>query len=142
MDENGRRSNGSGRRGRLWLCVVVVLWPVLLACEPALEPPPAELVGTWRTAAPRYRDRVFEIREDAVVFGTGRFSGSRLHLLLGVERDEPVDGWDVYRLHYREYDGAITPLEIHLWPGGSGTLRFANRAERWSRAEGKGPEDA
>lgn len=44
----------------------------LAACSSRkTEPLPGDLIGVWTTDTPRYRDRYLELREDAIVFGTG-----------------------------------------------------------------------
>jgi len=111
-----------------------------LACEEPLEKPSGEIVGAWRTDAPSHRDRTFEIREDALVFGTGRYAPRRLHILIGVERRPPAAHWDVYRIRYREYDGTTGEIEIHHRSGARPELRFANRPEVWTRRD-KGESD-
>jgi len=128
-------------RGRRATFLLITLW-LMGGCEAPPSPPPPQILGDWVSEAPRYRDRTFEIRDDAVVFGTGKWSGSRLHILIGVEEQPSVQSWNVYTIQYREYDGSIGALEIHHRSTPKQMLRFANRQEIWIRNETREQDDA
>jgi len=108
---------------------------LLVACAPEPSKPPSEIVGTWVTDAPRYEGRHFEVRDDAIVFGTGRFSASLRHSLVSVETEpEPgPDGWIPCVLHYREPDGAVSDLVLSYRVKPRLQLRFEHRKGIWTR---------
>lgn len=115
---------------------------VLASCASEPAPTPDEILGIWVTDAPRHQDRTFEIRDDAVIFGTGKFSAPRLYLLVGFEPRPEITGWQVCTLLYREYDGSIAELDLQYQMRPKPRLRFSNRKEFWIRAENHGGDDA
>lgn len=114
---------------------------LLLACPDSASPPDTELLGKWTTAAPAYQGRLLEVREQWIVFWTSAYS-STSHPLERVERSEDEDGQRLYRLEYRESDGALASLELIYRPGARPELRFAHRSEVWTRVGTKGGDDA
>ena len=126
------------------LVASVALLACLLAtggCGQGLEPPDDQLLGVWTTDAARYQGRFFEVRPDAIVFGTGAYSPARLHRLIGVAPapSKASDGQG-FRLRYREDDGALVDVEVFVRSGVQAQLRFANREEVWRRANAAGGE--
>jgi len=115
---------------------------MLTGCALEPDPVPQEILGIWRTDAPRHRDRTFEIRDDAVIFGTGKFSAPRLHVLVRVEHRDDVGDWQASMLFYREYDGSIAELELQYQTQPKLRLRFLHHAEFWYRSDNQGSGDA
>ena len=114
---------------------------VFVGCAEELQPPHDDLLGVWKTDAPRYRGRFFEVRSDALVFGTGEFDPSRLLRLVGViPSDSKATDGEGWILRYREDDGALIDLEVFVRPGPNARLRFANREEVWRRTRGTSGE--
>lgn len=134
-----RRSPGRGSRRltvRLFFLAVVVV--VLLALPRYLtdrrgtfvEAPPAELLGTWTTGAPRYTGRFIRIERDRLTLGLGG----------GVEESYPVQAIEVeteeiqrhYHVLYTTTDGADEELEVFVFD--DGLMRLKNPSEvRWTR---------
>jgi len=113
---------------------------LLLACSDGASAPDGDLLGTWETDAPAYRGRRLEIREQWILFWTSPYS-STSHPLEEVERAEGQHGQRVYRLAYRERDGALASLELIYRPGARPELRFAHRSEVWTRTQATGGGD-
>ena len=134
-------TQGRDRGGFLRILILCGL-TLCTACEQESAPTPNEILGVWRTDAPRHVDRTFEIRDDAIVFGTGKFSAPRLHVLLRVESKPDLAGWKVCTLFYREYDGTIAELDLEYQAQPSPKLRFPNREEFWVRSERQEDQDA
>jgi len=130
----------------LWLRFLSVLAFVVMTlstgCESGSKTPPAEIIGQWITDAPRHRDRIFEIRSDVVLFGTGKFSGPRLYSLIRVEPRPDHAGWKACRLFYREDDGSVGEIALRYKTEPTPMLRFASRDEFWFRIEDRGDQDA
>jgi hypothetical protein len=107
------------------ICVLVAL----AGCrEP--EPVPTELIHVWRTAAPAYRDRHLEVREDLLVFGTGSYL-SELYPIEGID-SEPADaGSTRYTIHYRTQDGGHLQLKVLHVPGNPASLRIDHIDDDW-----------
>jgi len=84
---------------------------------------PEELVGVWRTPTPPYADRYFELRRDAVVFGTGE----------GTAATHPVDRVEatrqgpllLYTVFYR--DGEQRYRWTFLYDPAGKSIRMKNR---------------
>ena len=113
---------------------------LLLACPDTASPPDTELLGRWETDTPAYQGRLLEIREQWIIFWTSPYS-STSHPLERVERFEGQRGQRVYRLEYRERDGALIRLDLIYRPGARPELRFPHRSEVWTRAGAKGGGD-
>lgn len=118
---------------------------LVLAAFAACSKPPAEvpkaLLGTWVTDAPTHADRVFIVRPDALVFGTGAYSVKNAYAIDSVEPLTPGEGWTPFRISIRELDSEITSIEVAHRRGATPELRFLNRPEIW-RPEGAIPDPA
>lgn len=124
---------------RLGTAVMTLLSVLLVACH-APGPVPPELVDVWRSDAPAYRDRIFEVREGWVVFGTGEHTRS-IFEIEGVD-SEPGSGGRVHHtLHYWTQDGERLSVQLIYQPGDPGrsaskrpdSLRIGHRDETWVR---------
>lgn len=100
---------------------------------------PAELVGVWRTDAPRYADRRLEITTSSVGFQAGAGAApAPLHRILQVLRSAGPEGVR-FRIEYLQED-ARAELDIvwQDWPRPS--IRFSNQSDLvWTREEPAGP---
>jgi hypothetical protein len=108
----------------------LILTVVLAACsagESEILPP--EALQVWRTDAPGYRDRSFELRDGWVVFGTGYYTHS-IHAIDSVEVDAETE---TVRLEvaYRADDGESVPLRLVFTPGDPPALRIGSRSDVW-----------
>jgi hypothetical protein len=135
--ENPLRRPSTGRRCRL-LLGLMLLGALVAACTPPDATVPTELLGKWMTDDSRYAGRTFELRSDAIVFGTGPYS-TDFHALVAVEPLEPSEGWTPYRFSIRESDAAIGEIEVAYRRGATPELRFRHRSEIW-RPEGAVPD--
>jgi hypothetical protein len=114
------------------LALGLVLLLSLVGCATEPSDPPTEILGFWATDAPRYRGRYFEIRDDAIVFGTGEFSAAHRHSLVGVETKSRPDGWSDCQIRYREPDGAVGEVDLSYRITPRKELQFAHRNEIWT----------
>lgn len=117
------------------MTVRAVVAPLLVACVTACGiagPPdtlPPQLLGIWRTDAPGYRDRSFELRPGWVLFGTGGHSVAMY----------PVDDVHVTRagnvthvvVAYRTEDDALLEVALEWTPGNPDRLRIGRRHDVW-----------
>lgn len=120
---------------------LIVALVVLTACSKPPAEVPKALLGTWVTDAPTHADRVFIVRPDALVFGTGAYSAKDAYAIDAVEPLTPSDGWTPFRISIRELDTEITRIEVAHRRGATPELRFLNRPEIW-RPEGAIPDPA
>jgi hypothetical protein len=123
------------------LIVLLLCLPFLGSCGIDSTSPPTEILGIWSSDAPRYQNRSLEIRDDAVLFGTGKFSAAAWQPLIGVDPNPDLDGWRACTLRLRETDGAISKLALLYRTTPRPELRFANRQEVWTRSQPKGNDD-
>ena len=131
---SNRRAGGSSVRS------VTVIGICALACFLALwltrdraGPPPAELQGVWRSPAPAYAERSFEVRLDSVIFGTGRYTMD-MWPLDGVIAERLGPSEILYTLRYLGEDREPDEVRVHHTAGPPESLRFDNRKEVWLRA--------
>lgn len=99
------------------------------ACGDGTEALPPELLGVWRTEAPRYRDGHFELRENWVVFGASRFEEST-HRIRSVRSSDAGDSTG-YRIEYALDDGETALLSLLYTPGRPPQLRVGRREAPW-----------
>jgi hypothetical protein len=107
----------------------------LLAALPGChveQPVPAELMGIWRTSAPAYRDRIFEVRDRWVVFGTGAHLRA-IYEIEGVESHTEPGGQVRHILHYWTEEGDRLSVQLIFRPGRKDSLRIGHRNETWVR---------
>ena len=101
-------------------------------------PPPVEVVGHWSTVATKYKDRIFEIREDAILFDLGEYAPTIRHSLVNVESEEDPSGRKKLTFQYLEEDGSMGDLVVTYWASPRPELRFENRQEKWTRRGPRG----
>ena len=112
----------------MWALAVLA---VFCACRAAKNTTiPAELIGVWKTSAPTYADRHFEITKDSLSFGTGggKFDS---HPILGIE--EVTKGNDhVYTISYAD-GGHKSVFSFQFYPA-NGMIRIKNQEDlQWTR---------
>jgi hypothetical protein len=116
-------------RGR-GLCAVFAL-TAALGC--AREAVPAELIGRWTSADPRYAGRSLSIGVERISFGVEAGAVDLYHAK-GVERDteaDPAEG-TAYRLYY---DAPGEPeRELRLRVSGPDRMHIENHGELWTRS--------
>lgn len=120
--------------------VVLAVTAATSGCDNELEAAlPDQLIGTWVTDHPRYRDRGFEISEDVIVFytgpGIGDFTAHPILATLSEDRGSAT----IYRFRYRGSDGAALTFSLRLDPQEEGIVRLPNQPLiTWRRGERTG----
>jgi hypothetical protein len=86
------------------------------------------LIGVWKTSAPTYADRYFEITKDSITFGTGE--GTHVsHRILSIEM-VPQEAEQVYIISYAD-GGQKSVFSFHL---NNGVIRIKNQKElQWTK---------
>ena len=114
-----------------------VLAAAAIACGGGPEPLPAELIGTWRTSNPDFRESYFELREGWVVFGADRYQIS-MYPIQGIESSRTGAATE-YAIEYETEDGAVLPLLLVYSPGSPPTLQVGRRRDLWVPASHADP---
>jgi hypothetical protein len=103
-----------------------------LACGPRrLDGVPSDLLGTWRTRAPRYEKNFFEVRRDVLVLGV---AGQELDVLPIQEIDWTTDGHGnvIYRFRFLADEGYPDVLLVTRVGSGARAIRLASQADLWT----------
>jgi hypothetical protein len=102
-----RASSGPFRSPYLLLAAIAIG----VGCAPAETAMPAELLGLWKTAAPRHSDNFLEIRPYSLMLGV---AGMELDVLELERIEHERDPWgnDIYRLHYTAEEGYDDVLAV------------------------------
>lgn len=90
---------------------------------------PPQLLHVWRTEAPGYRDRSFELRPGWVVFGTSRYTNV-IHPIESVQTKRSGSS-TIVTIGYRVDDGAVLELRLEWTPGAPDLLRIGHRHDLW-----------
>ena len=113
--------------------VAFVLVLVLAGCGPeSTKTVPADLIGVWKTSAPKYADTFIELTRSTITFGTGE-KGTHLRPVVRVtkERDE---GGPLYTVFYTDPGGQEYKFAFYYDPA-ENVLRWKNqRTIAWTKA--------
>ena len=92
------------------------------------------MIGAWKTAAPLYTDRFFEIKKDEIVFGTGegRFN---TNAIISIEAEKMRgEETSLYTIHYKDQEGEKYTFSFHYDPAMNGVIRLKNQKQfAWTR---------
>lgn len=128
MDSNLGSSSIKSTR-IMWAFAILA---VFCACRsPKDSTIPAELIGIWKTSAPTYADRHFEITKDSLSFGTG---GGKYdsHPILSIEK-VIKENKHVYVISYAD-GGHKSVFSFHFYPANDGMIRIKNQEDlQWTR---------
>lgn len=93
----------------------------------------SEFKGVWKTTAPQYADRFWEIRGNEIIFGTGGESFTS-HTVFRV-KEVVRDGKSLYTIFYSNPEGQEYGLSFYYHPGrDGGTIKFKNQQQmEWTR---------
>ncbi len=118
---------------RAW--VIIIFLMVLSACQCWRRAAvPEDLIGVWRTTAPAYADRFFEIKTDEVIFGTGEEKFDTYPITkIKIEKDNKEQG-TLYIICYKNIEGQEYKFSFYYDPANQGMIRFKNQQEMvWTK---------
>ena len=112
-----------------WSTALCALALAGAACRGEPEVLPAELLGTWRTQNPEFRNSFFELREGWVVFGADGYTASMhpIHRVASKRSEASTE----FAIEYLVDDGAALPLLLVYTPGSPPRLRVGRRPDAW-----------
>lgn len=113
----------------------VVIFVSLRGCRSGtMNTTPDALLGVWKTSAPQYADRYFEVRKVALLFGMEGSVSISINPILKVER-VPGESVDFYVIHYAGEGGQVYLLSFYYDPTNGGTIWFKNQMQiKWRKA--------
>jgi len=116
---------------RVAICLVIAAAATASGCETGGETTvPQELVGTWRTTAPAYADRVLRLSHTGVVFGRaeGTEPAHPVRRVMSVPDRDTV----LYTIVYS--DPADQEFSFYYDPAGGGTITLKNQRQfQWKK---------
>ena len=119
------------------MLMVFLFLIISLGCGAKITSVPESLVGIWRTGAPNYADRFFELRKNEVVFqiGEGKFD---THRISKIEKEESrKEKRMLYIIYYKGEGGDETKFLFYHYPEEMGVIRFKNQQEMvWTKEKG------
>ena len=93
---------------------------------------PDELLGVWKTSAPKYADRFFELKKDAVIFATGEGNVS-VHAIVKIEQVRE-DKQILYTFYYTNQAGKEYKWSFYQDSANGGAIRFKNQKQiEWTK---------
>ena len=137
------RSSASGVAGRVArttrartsIVIAITLLAALIGCgRERTKSVPDELIGVWRTTAPKYADRFLKLTRTAIIFGTGG-EDSYTRTVVAAEKSR-LDGDTLYTVFYADAEGEYR-FAFYYESLGGGVIRYKNqRAIAWTRQKG------
>lgn len=95
---------------------------------------PPELLGVWKTAAPRFVGHYLEITPTRLIFDGGK-AGRAAHDIERVDA-HPEDEQMLYTFNYENLHGQEYTLSFYYTRQNGGTIRLKNRQQwEWTKEE-------
>ncbi len=116
-------------QGRRFLGVLIILMVFFVWQCGKIKEAPDDLIGIWKTTAPKYADRSFEIKKDAITFeiGGGNFEDYAIkYIKTEKARDERST---LYTIHYKDEAGEEYTFAFYFYPEEGGVIRFKNQKQ-------------
>jgi hypothetical protein len=88
---------------------------------------PEHLLGVWTTPHPKYADRYFELRNDAIIFGHGG-ENFEVHALEDVDQTRE-EGSILYTITHLNHHGQRFTFAFYYDPANNGAIRFKNQKD-------------
>jgi len=119
-----------------YIIVVLSTFSLLFGCQPR-EPAdiPDELLGVWKTCAPKYKRCFFEIKKDSITFVNRDFlEGPDINTVVKIEitkKEKQI----LYTIHYEKMKGEEYKFPFYYDTSEGGTIRLKNQKEiEWRKA--------
>ncbi len=101
---------------------------------------PGELIGVWRTSAPKYADCYFELTQDLIIFANEahleKRSVNRISGIKKTDRGEQVLYTFSYEVHFEDEEGKKGKFSFYYDPSEGGSIRFKNQPKmKWIKAD-------
>ncbi len=120
------------------IIAALAICAVLLACEskgPKSIPP--EMLGVWKTSAPKYEGCFFELAKDKVSFANKNYLESFvIHKISKIKITTPSVEKLLCTVYYKGSEGQTSEFSFYFDPSDGGSIRFKNQtAINWEKAD-------
>ena len=114
--------------------IALALLLALAGCGPeSSKTVPDDLIGVWKTSAPKYADTFVELTRTTIAFGAGE-KGTHLRSVVKVTK-ERNEGGLLYTVFYTDPEGQEYTFAFYYDPA-DGMLRWKNqRTIAWMKAK-------
>ena len=109
----------------------------VLGCQPAEdETLPLELVGVWKSSAPRFKDDTLELSKEYIIFTSGEFQDFvNVNFIVKVEK-KPERKHTLYVIHYDNIHNQRFKLSLYYYPKKVGMIRLKNQMDsEWRKVK-------
>ena len=110
---------------RRWVVLVFLALALPACAKKTYKEVPDELLGVWRTPAPRYAGRFFELKKNSITIGTGE-STSETFVVTKTEM-LPEGDEKLYCVYFMGTDGDTQQWAFYLPATGKSSLRLKNQ---------------
>ncbi len=95
---------------------------------------PKELMGVWKSSAPKYADCTLELTKEFIVFTSGEFQGYiNVNFIVKVEK-KTERNHVLYIIHYENLDGQRFKFAFYHYPSQGAVLRPKNQLDmEWKK---------
>jgi len=137
--ENPRVAGARGPAGRRFQAIVVAVASLAAfgGCQSRGHTTvPDELVGVWKTSAPKYKDRYLQFTKATIVFGTG-FGSPDVQRITKVDVVREEQGI-LYTVSYKDDpDGHQSTFAFYYEPRKNAVIRFKHQQQIAWTQEGR-----
>jgi hypothetical protein len=118
------------------ILIAFALLAILFGCQSEKDSAvPEHLLGRWTTPHPKYADRYFEIRNDAIIFGHGG-ENFEVHALADIDQSRQEESI-LYTIIHLNHEGQRFTFAFYYDPAHNGVIRFKNQREiPWTKETG------
>ena len=107
---------------------LIIIFVALLGCQSKDSSTlPNELLGVWKTAAPKYKDCSFVLKEGFIIYISGNLlENIDVNFISRIEKT-PRDAGIFYTLHCLKSKGQEFIVSFYYYPEEGGIIRFKNQ---------------
>ncbi len=126
-----------------YIIVVLSIFSLLFGCQPR-EPTaiPDELLGAWKTSAPKYKRCFFQIKKDSITFvNRDSLEGPDINTIVKIEitkKEKQI----LYTIHYKKMKGEEYKFAFYYDTSEGSIIRLKNQKEiEWRKANAMSLEE-
>lgn len=88
---------------------------------------PEDLIGMWKSSAPKYSECFFELTENTIILGT-REKTITTHAITNIKTEKISEEKSIlYAISYTNQEGQKYKLSFYYDPANGGVIRFKNQ---------------